>query len=199
MAEIPERKLSHKERTRARILEEAAKAMREHGTDGIGVAALMKLAGLTQGGFYAHFASRDDLVAHAVDRMFEDSRALIARYLDGRQPEEGLVTLIDHYLSDRARSDPGRTCPIPSLSSEAARLPKEARARFNEGVERFEQAIVQRLTALGREEPEVLGTSVLAEMVGTVTRVRALDDDTKASAMLSAARLRLKARLGLTG
>lgn len=197
MSEAPEPKLSHKERTRARILEEAAKAMREHGTDGIGVAAMMKRAGLTQGGFYAHFASRDDLVACAIDRMFEDSKAMIARHLDGKEPGEGLAMLIDHYLSERARLMPERTCPIPSLSSEAARLPQDARARFNKGVERLEQAIVARLTHLGRNEPEALGASVLAEMVGTVTRARAMEDQGKASEFLASARRGIKTRLGL--
>ena len=75
--------LTHKERTHARILEEAASAMRLHGADGISVAGLMKRAGLTHGGFYAHFASRDALVLDAVDRMLLDSRSLVEASLGG--------------------------------------------------------------------------------------------------------------------
>ena len=192
-----EQALTHKQRTRARILDEAAGAMRTFGIDGIGVAALMKRAGLTQGGFYAHFASRDDLVAHTIDRMFEDSKAMVSRHLDGQPPAEGLATLIDAYLSDRARLTPERACPIPSISSEASRLPGPARARFNQGVERFEKAIADRLAALGNDAAEATAASVLAEMIGTMTLARSIDDDGKASAMLKVSRERLKERLGL--
>jgi TetR/AcrR family transcriptional regulator, transcriptional repressor for nem operon len=193
----PPRATNHKQRTRARILDEAAKAMRLHGTEGIGVAALMKQAGLTQGGFYAHFASRDDLVAHAVERMFEDSSALLTRCMAENEPAQSLRLLIDRYLSDGARLAPERTCPIPSLSGEAARLPGPARAKFLDGVARFEQALALRLAACGQAEPEALAASVLAEMVGAMALARAIEDDRQASAMLDTARARLKARLGL--
>lgn len=188
---------THKERTRARILDEAAKAMRLHGTEGIGVAALMKLAGLTQGGFYAHFASRDDLVAHAVERMFRDSAALVAYCFDDQEPGQGLARLIDRYLSDRARRAPELTCPIPSLSGEAARLPGPARARFMQGVARFEAAIADRLIAWGQDDAAALAASLLAEMVGAMALARGQADEDKAAAMLANARERLKARLGL--
>jgi TetR/AcrR family transcriptional repressor of nem operon len=193
----PPRATTHKDRTRARILDEAAKAMRVSGTEGIGVAALMKRAGLTQGGFYAHFASRDDLVAHAVDRMFEDSRAMLAASLDEHDPAAGLIRLIDRYLSDRARLAPERTCPIPSLAGEAGRLPGPARARFAAGIAGFEGALADRLAMLGRYAPEALAASMLAEMVGAMALARAVEDDERASAMLAVSRERLKVRLGL--
>src|SRR4051812_16395608 len=85
-------KSAHKERTRDRILDEAAQALRMHGTEGVSVAALMKRAGLTHGGFYAHFASRDDLVAHAVDRMFQDSAG--QAFLSDDPGADGLEALI---------------------------------------------------------------------------------------------------------
>ncbi len=191
------RATTHKERTRARILEEAARAMRVSGTEGIGVAALMKRVGLTQGGFYAHFASRDDLVAHAVERMFEDSRKMLATCLAAPDPADGLRALIDRYLSDAARRAPERTCPIPTLSGEAARMPAAARARFTAGMGRIRQALAERLAACGRAEPEELASSALAEMVGAMALSRVIEDDAQASAMLASSRERLKARLGL--
>ena len=110
---------TQKERTRARILDEAAWAMREHGSDGIGVAALMKRAGLTHGGFYAHFKDRDDLVAHAVDRMFADSGRMLHRHFGQNDAAEGLRGLINYYLSDEMRlaADRGwrwKHCACPS-------------------------------------------------------------------------------------
>jgi TetR/AcrR family transcriptional repressor of nem operon len=189
--------LSHKERTRARILDEAAQAMREAGAEGIGVAALMKRAGLTHGGFYAHFASRDDLVAHAIDRMFEDSKAMLTRHLDNHEPAAGLSALIDHYLSDRARLAPETTCPIPSLAGEARRLPEAARARFAAGVERFQAAIAGSLRALGRDTPEALAASVVAEMVGAMALARSIGQEKPARELLAASRQRLRERLAI--
>ena len=134
-------KLSHKEKTRARILDEAAKALRASGTEGISVAALMKRAGLTHGGFYAHFASRDDLVAHAIDRMFQDSGRMLQRFLGASPDARGLSALIDYYLSDETMRALDRGCPLPGLSGEVSRMPQAARTRFEQGVIAFQRAI----------------------------------------------------------
>src|SRR5712672_826218 len=127
----------HKERTRQRVLSEAAAAIRTHGPDGIGVAALMSKAGLTHGGFYAHFKSKDDLVAQAISRMFEDSKAMFLRSTEGREPTEGLARFLDYYLSPRPRDEATRGCPLPRLSGELARLPIPARERFAAGAARL--------------------------------------------------------------
>ncbi len=190
--------LSHKERTRARILDEAAGAMRASGADGISVAALMKRAGLTHGGFYAHFESRDDLVAHAIDRMFEDSRAMLARHLTDVDPATGLNNLIDYYLSERARTMPEKTCCLPSLAGEARRLPEAARERFNAGVQRFQGRIAESIRALGRNDADALAASMVAELVGAMALARSIDEDS-AQQMLAASRQRLKERLGIAG
>lgn len=185
-----------KERTRARILDEAAKAMRERGSDGIGVAALMKRAGLTHGGFYAHFKDRDDLVAHAVDRMFRDSSAMLTHHLGHGEAAHGLSSLIDYYLSEdtRRRTDGG--CPLPSLTGEASRMPEAARSRFADGITGFQAALTKGLASIGSPEPSTLAASVLAEMVGAMSLARALDAEA-AKFSLEASRTRLKLRIGL--
>jgi TetR/AcrR family transcriptional repressor of nem operon len=190
--------ITSKERTRARILDEAAKAMREHGANGIGVAALMKRAGLTHGGFYAHFENRDDLVAHAVDRMFRDSDAMLTHYLGHDEAAQGLLTLIDYYLSEETRRRTDGGCPLPSLGGESSRMPDAARQRFVRGITTFRAALARGLTSLGSPDPETLAASVLAEMVGAMTLARALDDEA-ARITLRASREQLKQRLGLTG
>lgn len=192
MAETPA-----KARTRARILDEAAKAMRAQGTEGVAVAALMKRAGLTHGGFYAHFENRDDLVKHAVDRMFEDSSRMLHRWLSHEDAAEGLRALIDWYLSDAMRRSPDQGCPLPRLGGEVARMPPAAQARFRTGVEAFRAALQRALQAIGAPTPDRLASSVLAEMVGAMTLARALDDADAADTMLSAARAQLKLRIGL--
>jgi TetR/AcrR family transcriptional repressor of nem operon len=188
---------THKERTRARILDEAAQALRAGGTEGVSVAALMKRAGLTHGGFYAHFASRDDLVAHAVGRMFEDSGAMLERYLgdDPKGPE--LAALIDAYLSETALHLAERGCPLPALAGEAPRMPAAARARFERGVEAFRARLARALEGAGCADAEALAGSVLAEMVGAMTLARAGSDEPAALALLAASRRNLKDRLGL--
>ncbi|PSJ38457.1 TetR/AcrR family transcriptional regulator [Allosphingosinicella deserti] len=190
-------KVSHKERTRARILDEAAKAMRTHGSEGIGVAALMKRAGLTHGGFYAHFASRDDLVVHAIERMFQDSRALVDRHLGGGDAREGLSSLIDAYLSDALLRTPDRGCPLPGLSGEVSRLPAGARVHFQESMKRFRSGIARALSAMGVADADRLAASALAEMVGAMSLARATSDEAEARRSLAASRDALKRRLGL--
>ncbi len=185
--------LSPKERTRARILNEAASALRTEGIGGIGVADLMKRAGLTHGGFYAHFSSRDELVAHAVDRMFEDSIFRRTRPLDNDDPAAGLAAFIDGYLSEKALMHPEHACPIPSLVSEAPHMPSEARARFAKGITGLNAALAATLKKLGHKDAKTLARSVLSEMVGAMAIARALPDE--ADALLVKTRQDLKDRL----
>lgn len=187
---------THKERTRARILDEAAKALREHGHEGIGVASLMKRAGLTHGGFYAHFKDRDDLVAAAIERMFVDSKAMLSRYLDNEKPRQGLIDLIDYYLSDRHRDRIANGCPVAALSSEAVRFPQAAKEQFERGLERFHQAIAIALRDLGVPNAEDVASSAVAEMVGALTLARAMPNKAS-SRFLSQTRQQLKGRLHL--
>jgi len=187
--------LSHKERTRARILDEAAGALRTEGIGGIGVADLMKRAGLTHGGFYAHFASRDDLVTHAIGRMFEDSNFCRNRPLDNDDPAAGLAAFIDGYLSEKAWAHPEHACPIPSLVSEAPHMPNAARARFAQGITNVRTALAVTLKKLGHKEAKTLAGSLLAEIVGAMAIARALPDEADAAALLAKTRQDLKARL----
>src|SRR5262245_53844476 len=92
---------SRKEETRERILRAAARAIRKHGYEGVGVADVMKDAGLTHGGFYAHFASRDELLAAAVDHAGAESTEALSRVVARARPGEELMTLVDWYLDDR--------------------------------------------------------------------------------------------------
>ncbi|MFS2221134.1 TetR/AcrR family transcriptional regulator [Pantoea sp. B65] len=189
--------LNHKARTRQRILDEAASAMRVVGTEGIGVASLMKRAGLTHGGFYAHFASRDDLVAHTIDHIFEQSLAALAATLNEPDAKTALREFIDIYLSDKVRLAPEQSCPLPALSGEAARLPAAARARFDHGVQYLQQLISARLQQSGEADADAMATSALAELIGAMSLARACPDEQRAAQMLAGSRQSLKQRLHL--
>jgi len=185
----------HKERTRQRVLTEAAAAIRAHGPDGIGVAALMSKAGLTHGGFYAHFKSKDDLIAQAIAQMFEESRQRFILKADDPDPAIALANYIDMYVSPRHRDAREHGCPLPSLSGDLARMPVKSRKRFTAGVAGLTQNIAKRLAELGKPHPERLAASMLAEMVGALALSRAIDDPAASDRILKTSRDALKARL----
>ena len=120
----------HKLETHARIVRKASVRLREKGAHGVGVADLMKEAGLTHGGFYAHFDSRDDLVieafTHAMDRSTERWRKLVEQ----TPREKRFATIVNSYLTSLHRDDPGRGCAIPTLGAEIARESARTRRVF---------------------------------------------------------------------
>jgi len=101
---------NHKERTRARVLAEAAAAIRGKGVERVGVAEVMAGAGLTHGGFYAHFKSKDDLLTEAISYMFDDAYASFLRHTEGRAPADALSNYIDAYLATSHRDDRAHSC-----------------------------------------------------------------------------------------
>jgi len=187
----------HKARTRERILDEAASAIRAEGPLAVSVAGLMKKAGLTHGGFYAHFGSKDDLVAEAIGHMFGGPYANFAKLTEGKPPAEALAAYVDFYLSPRHRDARDRGCPLPSLSGEVARMTAPARARFAEGADRLRSSMARLLEAMGREDAETLAASAIAEMVGAIALARATDDRARSDEVLAATRGAVRARLGI--
>jgi TetR/AcrR family transcriptional repressor of nem operon len=187
----------HKARTHARVLKEAAATIRAVGPNGIGVAGLMAKVGLTHGGFYAHFKSKEDLVAEAIGQMFEDSRAMFQSHIENRAPADGLASYIDFYLSEWHRDQTDRGCPLPRLSGELARLTGTARERFAAGAAGLTKLIGGLLEQLKTPDAEQVASSIVAEMVGALALSRAVPDPGRSNMILKASREALKARLGL--
>jgi len=183
--------------TRRRVLAEAAKSIRERGPDGISVAEVMSAVGLTHGGFYAHFPSKDALVAAAIEEMFDEMRGRFARSTEGYSPAEGLARYVDFYLSARHRDARGTGCPLPALSADLARLGPEARARYGRGVAARAANLAEQIRTLGLAPAEPLALSVLSELVGALSLSRAVADPDQSDALLAAARTSVKLRLGL--
>ena len=190
-------KSAHKARMRAHIVEQASQALRSSGLNGISVADLMKRAGLTHGGFYAYFSSRDDLVAAAIAHMFEGTGRMLEAYLGERPDEPGLSALIDFYLSQPNLQRVEQGCPLPALSGEISRMPGPARVTFEAGIRLFRDRIARALAASGRPDSDRLAQSILSEMVGALTLGRAMGDDAAALGFIEAARDDLKQRLHL--
>lgn len=187
----------HKQKTRAKVLEVAAKAIRQDGPDRVGVASVMAEAGLTHGGFYAHFKSKDELVAAAIEQMFEESRKRLKRETEGRSPAEGLSAYIDFYLSQKHRDTRGAGCPMAALSSDLPRLPEETRALFADGARQLSDGLAERFTAMGYADPQALARSTVSELVGALSLARVEMDAQRSDAILADSRHALKQRLGL--
>jgi TetR/AcrR family transcriptional repressor of nem operon len=187
----------HKQQTRERVLKEAAKAIRAEGPHKIGVAAVMAKAGLTHGGFYAHFESKDDFVAQAIGQMFEESGVQLKRSLDGRQPAEGLATYLDFYLSAAHRDTRTQGCPLPFLAADAPRLTPVSRERYAHGVAVLEGRLAATLSQLGWADADDLAGSTLAELVGALGLARAEPDVARSDQILARSKASLKRRLGL--
>jgi TetR/AcrR family transcriptional repressor of nem operon len=189
---------NHKERTRDRILAEAAAAIRTKGPDRVGVAEVMAKLDLTHGGFYGHFDSKDDLVAQAITYMFDQAYARFLRKTESREPHDGLANYIDTYLTPTHRDARGQGCALAALSGDLPRLPEAARARFADGAERLSSAIAKLLAQIGAPQPETLAWSVVAELSGTLALSRALGGTEHSDRLLSTGRESLKARLGVS-
>lgn len=187
----------HKDKTRQRVLKEAARAIRAEGPHRVAVAGVMAKAGLTHGGFYAHFASKDELVAEAIGTMFEDAAKRFGREADGRDSAAALDAYIDFYLSTAHRDAPSTGCPLPSLSADLPRLAEPARQRFEQGVAALTGRIAGLLTARGQADAEALAGSVIAELVGALALSRAVADPVRSQSILDNSRAALKTRLGL--
>src|SRR5207237_1505347 len=156
----------HKEKTRRRVLEEATKAIRRQGPHRLGIARVMKQAGLTHGGFYAHFSSKDALVSAAIAAMFDRTLERWTRATHDRPPEAGLAAYIESYLSAEHRDTRSGGCPMAALASDLPRLAAPSRLAFAAGVRRLAGAMAAQLERGGHEKPAVLASHVLPGALG---------------------------------
>jgi TetR/AcrR family transcriptional regulator, transcriptional repressor for nem operon len=186
----------HKQRTREKILTEAAAALRRDGPDRIAVAGVMARAGLTHGGFYAHFASKEDLLVAAVSHMFTGALAHMEDVLRERTPQQGMLAYIGFYLSDEHRDRRDCGCPLPAMAADMPRLGLAAREAFERGAAQLTTRLAEALAPLvGAAESGTLAVSVLAELVGAVVLARSIASAAHSSTLLRACREALARRL----
>ena len=173
-----------------RIVQIAAARLRESGTAAPGVAEIMRAAGLTHGGFYKHFTSRDDLVAEAVDRAFADSEQTIERLTEGA--EDPLAAFVDWYASAPHRDDPAAGCAVVALGADAARSDEHVRNAYTEQVKRY-IAHLERLLGDGEDARRGAIASVSA-LVGSLLIARAVDDEALSDEILRDVREMVKSK-----
>ena len=162
----------HKLETHARIVKKASVRLREKGAHGIGVADLMKEAGLTHGGFYAHFDSRDALVieafAYAMDRSTERWRKLA----ETTPPEKRLAAIVDSYLTTVHRDDPGHGCAVPTLGAEIARESPKTRKAFAAKLAQMIEMLADQIPEVPRKTARKQAMAAVATMMGTLVLSR---------------------------
>jgi TetR/AcrR family transcriptional repressor of nem operon len=167
---------AEKAKTHKRIVSIASKKFREEGLAGVGIAALMKEAGLTVGGFYKHFDSRDDLVAEAVSSAFGGWKRRVDAAASGG-PQVSLAKLIDEYLNAAHRDDPGTGCAFSALATEIARSDKRTRAITTEQVRNDIQLIAGLIP--GRDAHAASSQAILtfSALVGAMSLARTVSDE----------------------
>jgi len=168
--------------TRQRIMEAAAVLFRRHGIDAVGVDAVMQAAGLTHGGFYGHFASKEALVAEVSAASLARSARRWDRISQQAPPAEALQRIVGSYLSAAHVAAPETGCVLTALGPEVARRP-EARAALSTSI----RDMVQALARCRPDQPEPAALAALSTMVGAVVLARLADDPALADAFLQAA------------
>ncbi|AUC97615.1 MULTISPECIES: TetR/AcrR family transcriptional regulator [Bradyrhizobium] len=178
----------HKQETHARIVKKAATRLREKGAHGIGVADLMKDAGLTHGGFYAHFDSREALVIeafnYAMDRANERWRKVTAEV----PPEKRLALIVDGYLTTLHRDEPGQGCAVPALGAEIARESPKTRKAFALKLDQMIEMIADQIQDMPRKAARKQAMATLATMMGTIVMSRIAGNGEMSDEILSAGR-----------
>jgi len=170
--------------TRERIVETAARLYRERGINGIGVADLMNEAGLTHGGFYKHFESKEALIAEACATALEVTREELQRKIAAAPDDEALSTLVHSYLSKAHSDNPGLGCTIATLGPEAIRHEGIGKEAMQEGVNSLLALISIQLQREGMNDVEAKAHAVLASLIGGLLLSRMMDSPAKTRAVL---------------
>lgn len=172
--------------SRLKILEVAAKRFRESGFDGIGVADLMSEAGLTHGGFYGHFTSKDDLAAKACEQVFEDKLSMWKEVF-GRGGKHPIALMAAIYLTEEKRDDPGTGCPLSALGSDVARGPASVREKFTHGFRSLVDLVVSVIPGRSKAAKRKQALATWSTLVGAMVLARAVDDMDLSRELLKAA------------
>ncbi|RTE88915.1 MULTISPECIES: TetR/AcrR family transcriptional regulator [Bradyrhizobium] len=178
----------HKQETHDRIVKKASVRLREKGAHGIGVADLMKEAGLTHGGFYAHFDSREALVIEAFGYAMDRSMEHWHKITDEVSPEKRLALVAEAYLSALHRDNPGHGCSIPALGAEIARESPKARKAFAGKLDEMIEQLADYIPNQPRKAARKQAIATLATMAGTMLLARIAGSSEMSDEVLKAGR-----------
>lgn len=201
---MPRISQQHKELNRARIVTAASEGFRARGLDGVGIDELMKTAGMTHGGFYNHFGSKEDLALEVLHQGFTDSLGDLARIVDAhpRSARAGLQEVIDTYLSNGHRDHPEHGCASAALAVDAARHGDKTQIEYQRGLDGYLAAITDLLLAAATQTGTKLdpakarqeAIAIFSQLVGAqiIARAVAHSDSTLSDEVLAANRKHLR-------
>lgn len=178
---------SRKEATHDRIVETAARAIRRSGYNGMGVAEIMKEAGLTHGGFYAHFESREGMLAEAADRAGADGLAMLARVAAAAPPNKALEAMLRTYLSKEHVDGAETGCPIAALGSEMPRQAPKVRRAATRRIKEMIDLVARQSPDWGQPGAHERALVTVATALGALVLARAVDDPKLSDALREAA------------
>src|SRR6202521_1865460 len=182
-----------KDESHDRIVQAAATRFRENGVAGIGVADLMKDAGLTHGGFYRHFDSRDELVAEAIERALQDGGRAVEAVANSKQFP--LAALVDAYLSTAHRDGLATSCAVTTLAGDVARSNDRARSAYTRQVGTYLELLIKLIAGDKQRSRRIKAIAALSTLVGAVSMARAVNDEKLSREILKSAGDELKAQL----
>jgi len=164
--------LEHKAENHEKILSVAARSFREQGGDSSGIGSVMKKVGLTKGGFYRHFESKDDLFVEAVARAFDEMGRSMVEVAKSAPEGQALRAIIEHYLSARHANSPGTGCVFAALGPEFARKPLSVRKRIEASLETYRERLLPFVPGQTREEKLAKCRLLFPSMAGVLMMAR---------------------------
>jgi len=178
---------SRKEATHERIVETAARAIRRSGYDGAGVAEIMKEAGLTHGGFYAHFESREGMLAEAADRAGADTVAFLTEVAAAAPPKQELEAMLRAYLSKAHVESAETGCAVAALGSEMPRQAPKVRRAATRRIKEMIDLVARQSPTWGQPGAHERALVTMATALGALVLARAVDDPKFSDAVRQAA------------
>jgi len=178
----------HKAQNHEKIVSLAARAFRERGGDSSGIGTVMKKVGLTKGGFYRHFKSKDDLLVEAVARALDEMGTGMVEAAESAPQGQALRAIIERYLSTAHANSLGTGCVVSALGPEFARKPVSVRKRIETALDRYRERLLPFAPGQTREEKLMKLQLLLSGMAGVLTRVRVTSSPERREQMLADAR-----------
>jgi TetR/AcrR family transcriptional regulator, transcriptional repressor for nem operon len=178
----------HKARIHRRIVKNASRQLRAKGLNGPAVATVMKASGLTHGGFYRHFGSRDDLVVEAIEESLQELRDRLIAAANDAEPGEGWKAMVRSYLALERCDHLSDGCPIATLAPDIARTRPAMKQRSSAAILRFRQELLPFMPGKDAEAKATNFLAIISSMVGTIAIARTMPDPTVRQRILNCVR-----------